>query len=988
MKPDPAHSPRSAIRWWLPLLILGMGLLVNVRGWERARQSHQRQVSDYFNFRSRDALHQLERRLHYYEQALLATRGLFNASQAVSRKEFATFVASIELAESLPGLQGIGFGQQVPAAERARHLANVRRQGLPGYQIHPNGNRDTFRPILFLEPSQGDNLQAFGFDLGVDAVRREALDRARDTGRISLSGMVRMGAETEADPQAGFLVCVPVYENGQPPATLEERRRKLVGWVFAPFRMDDFLQGVLGEGERDLDFHVFDGPEAKPEALMFDQDSGAAWRAISALQARQVLVFGGHSWTLETYATPGLVARQGGEPSKTGLILGGLSTLLLSLLIYFLVLTWERTSARAKAGEDRYRTLMAQAQDAILVLDETGHILELNRQALESFGYPLEALLGRSMGVLCDPTPEDGDDPCLEELRRLGSVHPPHLFRRRDGSHFIGESTISPVSFESNLFHLVVVRDVTEQQQLAEALKASRTLLGAIINGTTDAIYVKDPQGRYLLINAAGERYVGKSTGEILGRDDTSLFAAEEAAIVMAADRSVMESGGIRTYEESVTVATGGVVVFLSTKGPLYHPDGTLLGLFGIARDITDRRRAEAAQVESDTRLRAILDTALDAVIGIDSLGTITEWNARAETVFGWTKAEAVGQDLARLIIPAEHQEAHRQGLERFLATGETRILNRRIEITALRRDGREFPVELAITLLITAGTRHFTAFLSDISERKEAEAERRLLQAQLQHSQKMESLGQLAGGVAHEMNNVLAAILGMASAHLELQSPEGPAHRAFDTIVKASTRGRKVVRELLSLSRKGLEEESEIDLNFLVREEVQLLERTTLARVRLEMDLAPDLPMIRGDAHALSHVLMNLCLNAVDALPDQGLLSLRTRRRSGQAEIEVQDTGCGMAQEVLERAMEPFFTTKPQGKGTGLGLSIAYGTVKAHRGVMELHSAPGQGTRILLRFPAAQESPTSSNRPPGPGDLGDPAGPSAGLGLAPPGME
>jgi len=252
------------------------------------------------------------------------------------------------------------------------------------------------------------------------------------------------------------------------------------------------------------------------------------------------------------------------------------------------------------------------------------------------------------------------------------------------------------------------------------------------------------------------------------------------------------------------------------------------------------------------------------------------------------------------------------------------------------------------------------------ILERKHAEEQQRQLQVQLLQAQKMESLGILAGGVAHDMNNVLGAILGLASANLETQ-PEGSAtHRAFDTIARAAQRGGAMVRSLLSFARQSPAEVQELDLNALLREEVHLLERTTLAKVQLALNLASDLKPMQGDAGALTHVLMNLCVNAVDAMPDGGSLTLRTRNlEGGKIELQVEDTGTGMSPSVLSKAMDPFFTTKGVGKGTGLGLSMVYSTVKAHQGELELQSEPGRGTRVILRFPACVPAPTVDAPPP-----------------------
>jgi len=246
---------------------------------------------------------------------------------------------------------------------------------------------------------------------------------------------------------------------------------------------------------------------------------------------------------------------------------------------------------------------------------------------------------------------------------------------------------------------------------------------------------------------------------------------------------------------------------------------------------------------------------------------------------------------------------------------------------------------------------------------RKKIEEERAQLQVQLQHAQKMQSLGSLAGGIAHDMNNVLGAILLLASSNLEAQSP---AHPAFATIAKAAIRGGKMVKSLLAFARKSPLQERELDLNALLREEARLLEHTTLARIHLVMDLEPGLRTLQGDGSALANTFMNLCINAVDAMPGAGTLTIRTRNLGeDRIEVRVEDTGTGMAPQVLERALEPFFTTKEMGKGTGLGLAMAYSTVKAHQGQLELESEPGRGTRVRMTFPA---SPAPAADPDGAG--------------------
>jgi len=241
-----------------------------------------------------------------------------------------------------------------------------------------------------------------------------------------------------------------------------------------------------------------------------------------------------------------------------------------------------------------------------------------------------------------------------------------------------------------------------------------------------------------------------------------------------------------------------------------------------------------------------------------------------------------------------------------------------------------------------------------DITERKTAEEETREAKAQLLKAQKLESLGCLAGGVAHDMNNVLSAILGLASANIVSQPEGSSTQRAFETIIKAAERGGKMVQGLLTYARQSPAESHKLNLNEVLEGMMRLLERTTLSKIRLVTHFEPSLHPILGDASALTHAFMNLCVNAVDAMPESGTLTLRTGNVSDEwIEVLVEDTGTGMPKEVLEKAMDPFFTTKEVGKGTGLGLSTVYSTVKAHKGTMRIQSEPGKGTRLMLCFPA-----------------------------------
>lgn len=364
----------------------------------------------------------------------------------------------------------------------------------------------------------------------------------------------------------------------------------------------------------------------------------------------------------------------------------------------------------------------------------------------------------------------------------------------------------------------------------------------------------------------------------------------------------------------------------------------------GFIRDLTTQAATEAALRQSEAHHRELVEILGEGVSIANATDTLTMVNPEAERIFGVGPGELVGRSLREFTEDAEWQQISENTARRMKGLPDSYQLQIR------RADGTRRTLQVTATPRFDA-TGEYAGSLGvfrDITEELKAQETLRL-------TQKMESLGHLAGGVAHDMNNVLSAILGLASAHLDAQ-PEGSSlHAALQTITKACLRGRNMVKSLLDFARHDMAGERPISLNTLVEEEARLLERSIPATIRIQLDLEPNLGSILGDSDALSLTLMNLCVNAVDAMPEGGSLCFKTRRLPGdQVLLAVQDTGTGMPPQVLEHATDPFFTTKPQGKGTGLGLSLAYSTVKAHHGDLQIQSTPGLGTTVEMRFPSA----------------------------------
>jgi len=395
----------------------------------------------------------------------------------------------------------------------------------------------------------------------------------------------------------------------------------------------------------------------------------------------------------------------------------------------------------------------------------------------------------------------------------------------------------------------------------------------------------------------------------------------------------------------------------LSRAYPVLDPGGRLLRYIGTAIDITQRRQAELDLAQRTALLGSVLDSTAEAIFGLDLQGRCTFCNRALVEILGYPEVGAlVGRHMHSLI-----HHTHADGASH--AAGDCQIFRALIDGRGCHDDGEVFwradgtpvPVEYwSYPQYREGAVVGAVVTFFDITERRRIERERGAFQAQVQHLQRMESVGRLAGGVAHDMNNVLSTIMAVGSILKERHQKVPGILKDADLLLRAAIRGRDLVRDLRNFSRKELEAAEDLDLNDLVRSEAELLERTTLKKMVIELDLEADLPPVFGEASAIYNALMNVCANACDAMPDGGRIHLRTRRLSGDfQQVIVEDTGEGMSPEVLHQAMDPFFTTKPLGRGTGLGLSQVYGTMKAHGGTVDIQSRRGEGTRVRLTFPS-----------------------------------
>lgn len=749
-RPAPPRSPAS-----LPLLLAALvflaSLIVTYMVADNAERAAESELESTFHYRARDLETLMGRRMVVYEQVLRGARGFLRGSVDLSRADFAEYYGVLRLNERFPGIEALGVASIVPRAQLDAHVAAVRAEGFRDYDIHPGGVRDPYTAITHIEPFNERNRRAFGYDMYSEPVRRAAMDAARDTGRAASTGKVTLVQEGalagHAAEQPGFLMYVPVYRAGLPQSTLPERRAAIIGWVYAPFRLNDLMKGLGGEHASELEVTIYDGRQPVPAALLYRSPAARDPQAAAAAQRPR------YSYTAQL--------DNAGRP-------------------------WTLVIASAPVFEQRLerRTTLAIA------------------------------LTGIGLGLL----------------------------------------------------------------------------LSLVI---------------WLL---ASER------------------------------RRALQLAGAMTQE------------------------------LRVSRDRIDADRQ---------RIRLILQTAYDAFVGVGPDGRITDWNARACKLFGWHEEEALGRDVIELLVPASRREHARACLARFAASGACAMLEGPTETTALDRHGHDIPVEVAIAPLPTADGFGVTAFLRDIRPRKEAQQRLDEARAALLRSQKLEAVGKLTGGVAHDFNNILHII--SANVQLMLRNDDGSRKRLV-SIMDAVERGKKLAAQLLAFARRQPLHPSVVDLTQMIERMDALLHRAAGDTIAIRFALPPTLWNALVDPNQLENVLLNLVINARDAMAGQGEVTItlanltvvsgdalaNTGIRPGEfVTVAVGDTGSGMPPEVMERAFEPFFTTKPEGQGTGLGLSMAHGFAKQSGGHIRIASVLGEGTTVTLYLPRAlKDAPDPASAP------------------------
>jgi two-component system, cell cycle sensor histidine kinase and response regulator CckA len=615
--------------------------------------------------------------------------------------------------------------------------------------------------------------------------------------------------------------------------------------------------------------------------------------------------------------------------------------------------------------------LLETLTDAIIAQSIDGLVISWNLAAERLFGYAAQEIIGQPFARLLLSEDAVGLPGLLDLVMRDQRIEAFDTMRvRKDGTTADASVALVPLQDKSGRIvgAIGIVRDITRRKQIEAELWASEEQFRQLALHIRQVLWLIDAtETRMHYISPAYEKVWGRTCQSLFDNPRSRLDAvhAQDRERVVHAEANKYQRGG---FEEDYRILRpDGTVRWIWDRGyPVHDEQGAIKGFVGIAEDISERKQAEVDKA----RLVAIVECTEDAVVGKTMDGIVVNWNPGAERLYGYTAEEMIGRPASTLFTPDHYQEylqimeKVRRG-ERVIAYDTTR---RHKEGTEIKVSVDICPVELRDGEIVGASN-----IAHDITRIKQ-------LEEQFRQAQKMEAVGRLAGGVAHDFNNLLTVICGYSDILLNTLPPGDRTRDLVTEINKAGTRGASLTRQLLAFSRKQVLEPKVLDLNAIVVDSKNMLDRLLGEDVELAVALDPALGRVKTDFGQIEQVLMNLVVNAHDAMPQGGKLTIETANvfldpsycRS-HAEVKpgayvmlaVSDTGCGMDEKTRARIFEPFFTTKGPDKGTGLGLAMVYGFIKQCSGHVFVHSEPGIGSTFKVYLPAVDGTPAAEKPQP-----------------------
>ncbi|MDP3537810.1 MAG: CHASE domain-containing protein [Azonexus sp.] len=676
----------------LPWVALVLTLLFTFGSWYVANEVTTHRATERFVYRAEKERDNIIRRLEAYEQVLRGAAAFFESSKEVDRNEWHSYVENLELDKTLPGIQGVGFSLMVAPAAKLTHEYAIRSQGFANYKIWPPGDREQYSSIIYLEPLSDRNLRALGYDMYSEPIRRDAMDRARDTGRTALSGKVKLVQETDQDIQSGFLLYRPIYKPNQETISLEDRRKNLIGFVYSPFRAEDLMRGVIGNDRKDVEFTLYDEKE-DPENLLFESRKYGVQAASGRDEIYLPLELGGRRWMARFQSRPELDLATASYLPESIAISGGL----LGLMIFSLLFNNARHQRRVEMiarqlteSEQSLRSILDSAPDAVFIANHDGHFDYVNQRASELVGYTKEDLLKLAYINL---TPEDQTEVhqgIFSQVLNDGNAFSELKLQKQDGTNVLVE--LNAVRLPNGNV-LGSCRDIAERKRAEHALQAAERKFRGLIEQSLVGVYIIQG-GRFSYANPRFAEIFGFS-----GSDELVNHASVDDLVAPEDRERVAENLRRRVAQEIDAInysfigrRKDGTRIDVEVYGRRMEYEGRP-AVIGVIIDVTERKQIEAELDQHRHHLE-----------------------------------ELVKIRTADLLIAKEAAEAAYRAKSSFLANMSHELrtpMNAIIGLTGILQRSNKDPLQRDKLGKIANAAAHLLGMLSDILDISKIEAER-----------------------------------------------------------------------------------------------------------------------------------------------------------------------------------------------------------------------------------------------------------------------
>lgn len=640
---DEFVKPRKNLAW----IILAVSLLITVLYTRNSEKNLEIQAYKEFSYESYKIKDAIYTRLEANAQVLWNGAAFFESSDSVSREEWRIFITYQQLPKALPGIQGVGYAQLIGAEELSNHELFMRNQGFTKYKVNPTSQSDVYSPIVYLEPSNGPNQNAFGYNMFSDSVRNKAMMSACDNYNASLSGKVFLVQETNTNLQAGTIMYVPVYTLGKPTNSISQRREALKGWVFSPYRMNDLMRGILGsnkiENLNTIQLKIYDDSQVTAKALLYDSKQKDNPDAHKSNEFKLVIpvYFNGTQWTL-VFVKP-LAYRS--YYFSEGIILIFIGGVILSFIISLLIKALQNSRFHLKNSKilsDKLRqsltkqlALFNAIPDSVIVSDKkTGMIEDINQKAVNQYGFTfIELHMKNNTDLICNKDEYIGND----LFRNLGrSYH-----KRKDETLFPVETTSSQFILNNEVKTVSVNRDITERLKTEDELLIKNEVFENSIAGQS----VSDSNGNLIYVNQSLATMWGyKSPDEVIGQHLSSLFSNKSEFEIFFA--SLLKK---HTWQGEFTglQSDGNTLVIRTFVSTIKNELGSIIGFQATNLDVTERKKAEDTLRESEEKWRSLVNNSPDYIALHDEQGNYLYLNRFAQ---GFTQQDIEGQNVYKFL--------------------------------------------------------------------------------------------------------------------------------------------------------------------------------------------------------------------------------------------------------------------------------------------------------------------------------------------------